>query len=75
MKAEELEAITQLAETLRNNKRIYGLAGLAAFLRCSIPTAKKIADSRAFPKYQPAGSKKIFFIESEVLKGISNDRS
>lgn len=72
MNTQEIEAITQLAESLKNNRRIFGLNGLAEYLQCSIPTAKKIAESGVFPKYQAPNTKKVFFIESEVLKGIAS---
>lgn len=49
-------------------RRIYGIQGLAEFINCSEPTAVKIARSKKFPRYQDG--RKIFFLESEVLKGL-----
>ena len=49
-------------------RRIYGIQGLAEFIHCSEPTAVKIARSKKFPRYQDG--RKIFFLESEVLKGL-----
>ncbi|OGG03440.1 hypothetical protein A2W14_02910 [Candidatus Gottesmanbacteria bacterium RBG_16_37_8] len=51
------------------NKKIFGVKGLKEFLKCSEPTAIKIARSGKFPRYQEG--RKIFFYESEVLKGLS----
>lgn len=44
------------------------IQGLAEFIHCSEPTAVKIARSKKFPRYQDG--RKIFFLESEVLKGL-----
>lgn len=51
------------------DRRIYGIIGLADFLQCSKPTAVKIGRSGKFPRYQEGH--KIFFLESEVLRGLS----
>lgn len=50
------------------DNKIYGIKGLAEFINCSEPTAVKIARSKKFPRYQDG--RKIFFLESEVLKGL-----
>lgn len=50
------------------DNKIYGIQGLAEFIHCSEPTAVKIARSKKFNRYQDG--RKIFFLESEVLKGL-----
>ena len=52
----------------KKDQRIYGIQGLAKFVHCSEPTAVKIARSKKFNRYQDG--RKIFFLESEVLKGL-----
>jgi hypothetical protein len=52
----------------KQDQRIYGIQGLAKFVHCSEPTAVKIARSKKFNRYQDG--RKIFFLESEVLKGL-----
>jgi hypothetical protein len=54
--------------TEKQDQRIYGIQGLAKFVHCSEPTAVKIARSKKFNRYQDG--RKIFFLESEVLKGL-----
>ena len=55
-------------EPEKQDRKIYGIKGLAAFINCSEPTAVKIARSKKFSRYQDG--RKIFFLESEVLKGL-----
>ena len=72
LKANEWETVIQLAEavtSLQNNRKIYGIKGLAEFFQCSYPTACKIGKSGKFPRYQQG--QKIFFFESEILSGLS----
>jgi hypothetical protein len=52
----------------KQDHKIFGIKGLAAFVNCSEPTAVKIARSKKFNRYQDG--RKIFFLESEVLKGL-----
>ena len=47
---------------------IKGIAGLAEFIRCSIPTAQKIKNSKKFPHYQ--SGRTLFFKSDEVLKAL-----
>ena len=49
-------------------RRIYGIQGPAEFIHCSEPSAVKISRSKKFPRYQDG--RKIFFLESEILKGL-----
>jgi hypothetical protein len=50
------------------NNKIFGIKGLAQFVNCSEPTAVKLARSGKFHRYQ--NGRKIFFYESDVLKGM-----
>ena len=68
MKTTELE---QLFKALQNDKKVHGICGLAEFLKCSRPTASKIASSGRFPRYQVPGTRQIFFYEREILQSIS----
>ncbi len=52
-----------------NDRKIYGIKGLAEFLQCSEPTAVKAGKSGKFKRYQEG--RKIFFYESEILNGLS----
>lgn len=65
------ETVAKILDTLQNEKKIYGIKGLAEYLNCSYPTASRIARSGIFPRYQVPGTRQIFFIQDEVLKSIS----
>jgi len=72
----EYESVVKLAEavtSLKNSKKIYSIKALAEYLQCSYPTARKIAASGLFPRYQAKGTRQIFFLESEILKALSNE--
>jgi hypothetical protein len=55
------------------NRKIYTIKGLAAYIGCSEPTAVKMGKSGRFPRYQEG--RKIFFYESDILKGMKRPAS
>jgi predicted DNA-binding transcriptional regulator AlpA len=65
------EKLAEIVTSIHDDKRIFGIRGLSEYLKCSYPTARKIAASGAFPRYQAKGSRMIFFKESEILQGIA----
>ena len=69
------ETVAKILDTLQNEKKIYGIKGLAEYLNCSYPTASRIARSGIFPRYQVPKTRQIFFKEDEILAGMNNERA
>jgi len=63
---------TETAETTATEPEpfIYGITGLAKFLKCSLPTAQKIKNSGRIPFSQ--AERTIIFKKAEVLSALSN---
>ncbi len=62
--------IQKFAEAVSGERRIFGIYGLCEYLQCSEPTARKL--SKHFPVYRVPGSRKLFFLEKEILEGLRN---
>lgn len=66
----DIEALTEAVKNLQEQKKIYGVKGLAEYLKCSYATAQKISTSGLFKRYQVPGRRVIFFYENEVTKAM-----
>lgn len=64
--------IQKFAEAVSGERRIFGIYGLCEYLQCSEPTARKL--SKHFPVYRVPGSRKLFFLEKEILEGLRNEQ-
>lgn len=60
-------------DTPTETKYIYSIKGLAHFLACSPTTAQSLKNKGVIPYRQAANSRKLIFIESEILEAMAQN--